>query len=751
MNHDKDYMNELIQLSLHSPNFCRNKESEDTDFFKNDGAVGFVYSIQNTNNTNSLDEIQQSMRAANDSVDDLRILKNESFTDELSKAIKIMFFRRNKLFDGNDDQHINDNQDNKRPSKVMEYGCLTKCSSSNASLITRDILIPLLESEISATSDCNDSMNAKFASKFSAAVVNATKEYDEGSKFRFLKNSLTEMGKISDDHDSIQKLEASMLSWCHMVNSLLEVEKQRKTIVINPLAECEFWRQRQMNLSGIQSQTELPAVKESIEELYLAGSTNIQKSLEIFSELNHLTIEAKDNTKFLSTLERYFQTISHGSIFEIHKIIPSLLDSIRIIWIVSRHYNRDERLAPLMESIANELVKRVKETIDLKTILRSDPKFAAELIGEAKKMLNCWRQMYMSVRAQIEEGGAGQRRWEFDRGRLFEKTDYCAVVCDDLHKAVIIIEQFHCFLETELTGVTSVNDETNVVVHEVKKLPLLFEESNFDLFDFGQSERRSEVMKIFNEKVHYIENISRIFIENSFQKLKSAYGAFQLVERFKEIHSRPSIHRLIEKRYDDIIEQYDRELGHIDKSFQKRRNNPPVAICYNKFSGSIVWAEDLYHKAKRTIIRLRLSDELLLSGFGNTVKHRYLRFARSIDSYKEHLFSKWQSSVDSSIADRLNQPILSEIYHRPIDMRSKMGERVGCHYKDLRSSSFLHSKFGQVLFRSNFPPDVFKFISEAKIFARMGYKIPDCLLVAALQEESYNRLAFLYFCLNYYL
>ena len=50
--------------------------------------------------------------------------------------------------------------------------------------------------------------------------------------------------------------------------------------------------------------------------------------------------------------------------------------------------------------------------------------------------------MYMAVRAQIEEEGSGQRRWEVDRGRLFERTDYIAGVFADLQEALVAIDLF---------------------------------------------------------------------------------------------------------------------------------------------------------------------------------------------------------------------------------------------------------------------------------------------------------------------
>lgn len=52
--------------------------------------------------------------------------------------------------------------------------------------------------------------------------------------------------------------------------------------------------------------------------------------------------------------------------------------------------------------------------------------------SEAKKMLQVWKESYFEVRAKIEQSGRDQR-WEFDRKKLFERTDYMSSICQDLH------------------------------------------------------------------------------------------------------------------------------------------------------------------------------------------------------------------------------------------------------------------------------------------------------------------------------
>ena len=47
-------------------------------------------------------------------------------------------------------------------------------------------------------------------------------------------------------------------------------------------------------------------------------------------------------------------------------------------------------------------------------------------------MLDLWKSSYFEVRAKIEASGRDSR-WEFDRKRLFERTEYMSTICQDLH------------------------------------------------------------------------------------------------------------------------------------------------------------------------------------------------------------------------------------------------------------------------------------------------------------------------------
>ena len=130
-----------------------------------------------------------------------------------------------------------------------------------------------------------------------------------------------------------------------------------------PLAEIDFWRDRSGALSALVEQLKLPKIA-AILEIYNNIDLEYRRA-----DLNKYHTEAKDNVRFLSTLERHFKNITHGASF--HTVIdtlPSMMNALRMVWIISRHYNRDERMVPLMERVAWVLAERVARVIHVPSL-----------------------------------------------------------------------------------------------------------------------------------------------------------------------------------------------------------------------------------------------------------------------------------------------------------------------------------------------------------------------------------------------
>eukprot|EP01135_Chromosphaera_perkinsii_P002697 Nk52_evm65s226 gene=Nk52_evmTU65s226 len=516
-----------------------------------------------------------------------------------------------------------------------------------------------------------------------------------------------------ENFDICQEVETAMEGWTSTLRSLLEQEALSQPQGPSPMAEIVFWRERSSILSTLFEQLNLPHVRRmtlliKMADLPSYGAFEIQ-----FNALLKFFTEAKDNIKFLSTLERHFKNLANASFAQLLETIPLLMNALRMVWIISRHYNRDERMVPLMERIAWNLQERVASAVDIHTILRKPTEQAKAIALSSVSVLECWKETYFSVRERIEASGRDQR-WEFDRKRLFAETDYMALICKDIHEIIQVMEEFRNIFGAELRAVTGDSQRIDDVLHRVEGLLVPFETATFNIYDKSLSSTWESAMNKFRDQVVQIENMAKQFIDASFKKLRSAEGAFEMLQNFKNIRSRAAINAQMMQKFDDILTQYCKEVESIDSLFQLGRDHPNLSKNQPPIGGAIAWSRGLFYRIKKTILVFHNGDELTKNENGKQVSKKYVACAQAMRDYEGQLHRKWWEWVETSASGLLKMPILIR----------KAAEE---------SDDEAETKVIEV----NFNPSLSEIMKETKYLDRMGFTIPEVALDITLQEDKY--------------
>ncbi|KAJ3039942.1 Dynein heavy chain 10, axonemal [Rhizophlyctis rosea] len=532
-----------------------------------------------------------------------------------------------------------------------------------------------------------------------------------------------DVGDAAKDPTVVKSLERLAEEWIETVSQVLAKELKKTPIGNGPLAEIDFWRDRNASLSTLHEQLNTPIVHTVIQILNKAMSPT-SSSLEFqLSELNKFYTEAKDNVKFLSTLERHFKNIITGSLSSVQDSLPSLMNAIRMVWIISRHYNRDERMVPLMSRIAWELANKVANVVNVRTILREPPASAKKKIQDARDLLESWSRTYFQVRERIEQSGRDQR-WEFDRKKLFEQTNYMALRCADLYEIAEVLEQFYSIFGPELKAVTGDPQQIDEVIKRVEALVVPFEQVPFDVFNKKYQTAWESLMTRFREQIIQIEDMAKQFIDASFKKLRSAEGAFDLLQNIKNIKSRESINKQLMGKWYEILDQYAKEVDTIEEIFRNHKNNPPCTKNEPRIAGAIAWSRSLFYRIKKTIVRFQSLQEMLASEQGRAVTKKYLTVAKSMREYEEQLYQQWCQSVEANSLQYLKSHILARdlaLIYLPGSTAAPSGQEAAAQEK----------------IYVNFKSELRDIIKETKYLDRMNFMVPEAALNVALQEEKY--------------
>ncbi|NWU42747.1 DYH10 protein, partial [Hylia prasina] len=399
-----------------------------------------------------------------------------------------------------------------------------------------------------------------------------------------------------------QSLKRCAVTWQKLISTVLEEQLKKVPQGNGPLAEIDLWREKNATLSALTEQIKHPEVQKVLEILQKAESKFSGDLQIVLSDLKKHHMEAQDSAKFLSTLERHLKNLSTGTgVDVISNTIPSLLNALRLVWIMSRCYNKDERMVPFLERVSWEISARVRRVVDLQTLFKQDIAAAKKKITEAKNTLEQWKKCYFTTCIQVEESGS-KRYWKFDVKRLFEKTDYMVLICQDLYDIFQVTEELYNIFIPELTTVTENPKAIDELRREVNIIISPMEDLTFDPFSMETARDWAFVLEEFREDV-IVEIVKQIFVQN----LKDP-------PRFK--------------------------------------NHPPVA-------GAISWCRSLSQRIQHTITRFQEEEELLASERGKEVKQIYLQVVKKMEEYETQKYRQWRERTEHVLPLLLKDTLLT--------------------------------------------------------------------------------------------
>ena len=471
-------------------------------------------------------------------------------------------------------------------------------------------------------------------------------------------------------------------------------------------------------------------------------------------ELEKRYIEAKDNVKFLATLERHFKHILHGSLLQIIDTLPSMMNALRMVWVISRHYKEDQRMEPLMARIAWEVANKISNQINVRTIFRENATSSIKLITEAQAVLQRWESSYMQMRQKIEDSGRDNRwaaacdptrssllqphapqpatqpthtwfrtcahaRWEFDRNKLFSRTRYMAQRCGDLLYAAEMLRDMRAMLGPELKAVTGDAKGIDDVMARVEALVVPLETAPFDFFDRRYQTSWEAAMGKLRENVTAIEEMLKKFMDDSFTKLRTAESAFELLLKFSQISAADASNKLMERKTADILLQYEKEVLHVRTMFEEQQDKPPLCKNQPPLAGAISWSHSLFVRIRRSIAKFQSMEELLQSEQGKEVSKTFVTVSKAIRHYEQGKFEEWRETVNAKAMSLLKQPIFKSV--------SKDGAEVPPERRDGTETTLV-----------NFDSELTTLIRESKYLDRMGFAVPETALNVTLQEDKYH-------------
>uniref|UniRef100_A0A3B4ALM1 Dynein heavy chain tail domain-containing protein n=1 Tax=Periophthalmus magnuspinnatus TaxID=409849 RepID=A0A3B4ALM1_9GOBI len=169
---------------------------------------------------------------------------------------------------------------------------------------------------------------------------------------------LNDMKAAAADLKIVRRFEEILMTWYQEIDQvLLETDQLRRLDdSAGPLSELEHWKRMSQKFNSVINHIKSSECKAVIMVLNIGKSKTIKMWRELYAKVTDHVNEAKDNVKFLGTLEKVCQPLYISDPVSIIKSLQNVFNAIHMIYNVSLYYNTDEKIAILFVKITNQML-----------------------------------------------------------------------------------------------------------------------------------------------------------------------------------------------------------------------------------------------------------------------------------------------------------------------------------------------------------------------------------------------------------
>ncbi|XP_033641432.1 dynein heavy chain 8, axonemal-like [Asterias rubens] len=428
--------------------------------------------------------------------------------------------------------------------------------------------------------------------------------------------------------------------WCKDIEQVLaESEQMRKEADdTGPLAELEHWRLLTARFNSIVDQIKSKKCKMVINVLNVAKSKVLKIWKELDCRITDAANEARDNVKYLYTLEKFCEPLYHSDPVGMVDCIPSLINAIRMIHSISRYYNTSERMTSLFIKVTNQMVTACKNYITNDGMFRIWDQPYEELLSKlhaATRLYKEYQKCFHKTKKKIDEI-PGARSFDFSEMYIFGKFDAFCKRIDKIVEMLCTIDTYSVLTTSRIEGIEPMANKFQNIYSGVKKKP-------YDVLDHRKVDFDND-FEDFKKNIFDLQYAFLEFVDNSFDRITATTQSLALLSRFERLNI-PQLN--IEDKYTAILQHYGTELEGIKKLYMKHKDDPPIPRDMPPVAGKISWARQLFRRIQEPMEIFKNIHGLLKTPDARKVIRNYNRMAAVLIEFEILYHRAWMKQVDA--------------------------------------------------------------------------------------------------------
>ena len=435
------------------------------------------------------------------------------------------------------------------------------------------------------------------------------------------------------------------------------------------------------------------------------ASTLLAQWREIDVHITEAANEAKDNVKYISTLERFFEPGS-GPLCgtdptAIIESLPALMNALKMIHTIARYFNTTERMTKLFMKITNQMITTCRISINGKEspdrIWDKDFPTLLEVIEKCLRLNEEYQEQYRITKEKLMTMPKG-KQFDFSETQIFGKFDLFCRRLIKLMDMFSTIQQFKTLGLQKFEGLETLLKSFDETIRQ-------FKTKGHDLLDFHNNRFDRDFVD-FNLKMNDLETSLQTFIDKAFENISSIEQSLALLKRYQMILHRENLRSDLDSKLTIIFNNYGLELNRVEQIYEKVKQNPPIGRNMPPVAGNIAWSRHLLRKIEDPMLKFQGNPTVLASKEAKRIIRTYNNVARTLIAFEYLWYEAWCSSIETAKAG-------------------------------LQATLIVRHP-GTAKLYVNFDQEIFQLIREAKCLAKLDVEIPESAKLVLLQEHKFK-------------
>nr|XP_034491996.1 dynein heavy chain 5, axonemal [Marmota flaviventris] len=443
---------------------------------------------------------------------------------------------------------------------------------------------------------------------------------------------------VASNPETLEKVEGCVKVWIKQMEQVLAENNQlrKEADDVGPRAELEHWKKRLSKFNYLLDQLKGPDVRAMLAVLAAAKSKLLKAWRETDIRITDAANEAKDNVKYLYTLEKCCDPLYNSDPISMIDAIPTLINAIKMIYSISHYYNTSEKITSLFIKVTNQMISACKAYITnngTTSIWNQPQDVVMEKILSAIKLKQEYQHCFHKTKQKLKEKPS-EKQFEFSEIYIFGKFETFHRRLAKIMDIFTTFKTYSVLQDSKIEGLEDMVTKYQDIVATIKK-------KEYDFLDHRKMDFAQDYEE-FCRQTNDLHNELQKFMDVTFEKIQNTNQALSMLKKFERLNI-PNLG--IDDKYRLILESYGADIGMISELYTKQKYDPPLARDQPPIAGKILWARQLFHRIQQPMQLFQQHPTVLRTAEAKPIIRSYNRLAKVLLEFEVLYHRAWIQQI----------------------------------------------------------------------------------------------------------